>query len=240
GRLAGAGQAARAGTAPRAGRGGAGAGTAMAGGQGQRPGDRAAAGGGPAPRPPGGGPRGAPTPPRRPARRATRRAGSRWLPGRKPPGTALPARLSLPLVPRLPRTMPARFRARRQSPGRPASLLLLLFHLVTGPALPGAGREAAWCQEPAGRPLRARCGPAMRGRCCCTRSGRGPAPRTCWPRRRAACLPAAARLLAAVSACFALGKATTGQFRHLAAAEAGPLAGLAALPDLRTLRPALA
>ena len=53
-------------------------------------------------------------------------------------------------------------------------------------------------------------------------------------------LPAAGRLLAAVSACFALGKATTEQFKHLAAAEAGPLAGLAALPDLRTLRPALA
>ena len=56
----------------------------------------------------------------------------------------------------------------------------------------------------------------------------------------AAGLPAAARLLAAVSACFALGKATTEQFKHLAAAEAGPLAGLAGLPDLRTLRPALA
>ena len=52
--------------------------------------------------------------------------------------------------------------------------------------------------------------------------------------------PAAARLLAAVSACFALGYATTEQFKHLAAAEAGPLAGLVALPDLRTLRPALA
>src|ERR1035441_6388065 len=53
-------------------------------------------------------------------------------------------------------------------------------------------------------------------------------------------VPAAARLLAAVSACIGLGYATTGQFKHLAAAEAGPLAGLAALPDLRTLRPALA
>ncbi len=53
-------------------------------------------------------------------------------------------------------------------------------------------------------------------------------------------LPAAARLLAAVSACIGLGYATTEQFKHLAAAEAGPLAGLAALPDLRTLRPALA
>ena len=53
-------------------------------------------------------------------------------------------------------------------------------------------------------------------------------------------LPAAARLLAAVSACIGLGYATTEQFKHVAAAEAGPLAGLAALPDLRTLRPALA
>jgi transposase len=47
-------------------------------------------------------------------------------------------------------------------------------------------------------------------------------------------------LLAAVSACFALGAATTEQFKHLAAAEAGPLAGLGQLPGLRTLRPALA
>ena len=34
--------------------------------------------------------------------------------------------------------------------------------------------------------------------------------------------------------------ATTEQFKHLAAAEAGPLAGLGALPGLRALRPALA
>jgi hypothetical protein len=47
-------------------------------------------------------------------------------------------------------------------------------------------------------------------------------------------------LLAAVSACFALGAETTGQFKHLAAAEAGPLAGLSWLPGLRTLRPRLA
>ena len=39
---------------------------------------------------------------------------------------------------------------------------------------------------------------------------------------------------------FALGAATTEQFKHLAAAEAGPLAGLAVLPGLRALRPALA
>src|ERR1039457_562642 len=47
-------------------------------------------------------------------------------------------------------------------------------------------------------------------------------------------------LLTAVSMCFALGAATTGQFKHLAAAEAGPLAGLGALPGLRALRPELA
>jgi hypothetical protein len=49
-----------------------------------------------------------------------------------------------------------------------------------------------------------------------------------------------AALLSAVSICFALGAATTEQFKHLAAAEAGPLAGLGVLPGLRTLRPRLA
>jgi hypothetical protein len=52
--------------------------------------------------------------------------------------------------------------------------------------------------------------------------------------------PGDVALLSAVSLCFALGAATTGQFKHLAAAEAGPLAGLSRLPDLRTLRPGLA
>ena len=52
--------------------------------------------------------------------------------------------------------------------------------------------------------------------------------------------PGDAALLSAVSMCFALGAATTEQFKHLAAAEAGPLAGLAALPGLRALRPELA
>ena len=47
-------------------------------------------------------------------------------------------------------------------------------------------------------------------------------------------------LLTAVSMCFALGAATTEQFKHLAAAEAGPLAGLSTLPGLRALRPELA
>jgi hypothetical protein len=47
-------------------------------------------------------------------------------------------------------------------------------------------------------------------------------------------------LLSAVSTCFALGAATAEQVKHLAPAEAGPLAGLAGLPSLRSLRPALA
>jgi len=47
-------------------------------------------------------------------------------------------------------------------------------------------------------------------------------------------------LLSAVSMCFALGADTVEQFKHLAAAEAGPLAGLGTLPGLRTLRPRLA
>ena len=52
--------------------------------------------------------------------------------------------------------------------------------------------------------------------------------------------PADVALLSAVSMCFALGADTIEQFKHLAAADAGPLAGLAVLPGLRTLRPALA
>jgi hypothetical protein len=52
--------------------------------------------------------------------------------------------------------------------------------------------------------------------------------------------PGDVALLTAVSVCFALGAATTEQFKHLAAAEAGPLAGLPALPGLRALRPELA
>ena len=52
--------------------------------------------------------------------------------------------------------------------------------------------------------------------------------------------PGDAALLSAVSMCFALGAATIEQFKHLAAAEAGPLAGLGTLPGLRALRPRLA
>lgn len=47
-------------------------------------------------------------------------------------------------------------------------------------------------------------------------------------------------LLSAASICFALGAATLEQFKHLTAEAAGPLAGLAGLPDVRTLRPRLA
>ena len=47
-------------------------------------------------------------------------------------------------------------------------------------------------------------------------------------------------LLSATSICFALGAATIEQLKHLTAACAGPLAGLAVLPDLRTIRPRLA
>ncbi len=49
-----------------------------------------------------------------------------------------------------------------------------------------------------------------------------------------------AALLSAVSTCFALGAGTVEQVKHLAPAEAGPLAGLAGLPSLRSLRPRLA
>src|ERR1039457_3917883 len=51
--------------------------------------------------------------------------------------------------------------------------------------------------------------------------------------------PRDVRLLTGISMCFALGPATLEQFKHLAAAEAGPLAGFAALPGLRAPRPAL-
>ncbi len=68
-----------------------------------------------------------------------------------------------------------------------------------------------------------------------------------YPGQAGEILPAAAggeareaALLSVVSACFALGAATAEQVKHLVPAEAGPLAGLAALPSLRTLRPRLA
>src|SRR5208282_4539148 len=52
--------------------------------------------------------------------------------------------------------------------------------------------------------------------------------------------PGDALLLSAVSVSFALGAATTEQFKHLAAAGAGPLAGLAITPAAKNARiPAL-
>ena len=52
--------------------------------------------------------------------------------------------------------------------------------------------------------------------------------------------PANVTLLSAVGMCFALGADAVEQFKHLAAADAGPLAGLGTLPGLRALRPHLA
>ena len=52
--------------------------------------------------------------------------------------------------------------------------------------------------------------------------------------------PADVALLSAASMCFALGADTIEQFKHLAAADVGPLAGLGVLPGLRTLRSHLA
>jgi hypothetical protein len=47
-------------------------------------------------------------------------------------------------------------------------------------------------------------------------------------------------LLSAISICFALGAVTLERFKHLTQACAGPLAGLAVAPDVRTIRPRLA
>ena len=76
-----------------------------------------------------------------------------------------------------------------------------------------------------------------------TRSAPGSAPGTSWPppgpgRRTGGGSPT--WRLSAVSTCFALGAATIEQFKHLTAEAAGPLAGMASLPGLRTLRPRLA
>ena len=102
---------------------------------------------------------------------------------------------------------------------------------AAGPGGPGTA-ERGRGRRPA---RRGRSGPGMQGRCCCTRSSRGPAPGDPAAGGRAAAGDVA--LLSAVSMCFALGAATTEQFKHLAAAEAGPLAGLRVLPGLRALRP---
>src|ERR1019366_6855062 len=135
---------------------------------------------------------------------AGRRAANRWSVRREPPGTC-PSRMPL--------RRPARFQVQRSpSPGRLATLLLLsvllLFLLVTEPAGPGAGLAAAWCRERAGRRRRAGGGRGVRSRYAGamllhafgSRAGAGDV-----LAGAAGGLPAAARLLAAVSACIGLG-----------------------------------
>ena len=117
-------------------------------------------------------------------------------------------------------------------PGLSASLSPgLSLSLVPACRLAG-GRRPGRCRR------RGRFGRGTRGRCCCTRSSRRAGAGTVLA--AAGGEPQDVALLTAVSMSFALGAATTEQFKHLAAAEAGPLAGLGALPGLRALRPALA
>src|SRR5216683_1572224 len=106
-----------------------------------------------------------------------------------------------------------------------------------GAGLPPAGGLRAW-PLPAGGVFRSRYAGAMLLHAFGGRAGAGEilAAATGGEDGR----PGDAALLSAVSMCFALGAATTEQFKHLAAAEAGPLAGLAVLPGLRALRPQLA
>jgi hypothetical protein len=105
-----------------------------------------------------------------------------------------------------------------------------------GPGLPPGGGRPAW-PLPAEGAFRSRYAGAMLLHAFLAQAGAGRVlARTAAGSRR----PGDVALLSAVSMCFALGAATTEQFKHLAAAEAGPLAGLAALPGLRALRPGLA
>ena len=101
----------------------------------------------------------------------------------------------------------------------------------TGPAEPGTQPPAAGLRPAA---LSSRYAGAMLLHAFLARAGAGTVLAS------AAGEPQDVALLTAVSMCFALGAATTEQFKHLAAAEAGPLAGLGTLPGLRALRPELA
>ena len=107
-----------------------------------------------------------------------------------------------------------------------------------GPVPPGPVPPAGDGQQPA-EPVtvRSRYAGAMLLHAFASRAGAGEIFRAAAGQDAA---PQDVALLAAVSACFALGAETTEQFKHLAAAEAGPLAGLSRLPGLRTLRPRLA
>src|SRR5271169_5728356 len=105
-----------------------------------------------------------------------------------------------------------------------------------GAGLPPAGGLRAW-PLPAGEVFRSRYAGAMLLHAFGGRAGAGEILAAAGGEDGR---PGDAALLSAVSMCFALGAATTEQFKHLAAAEAGPLAGLAVLPGLRALRPQLA
>ena len=100
--------------------------------------------------------------------------------------------------------------------------------------LPPGGGLPAW-PLPAGGALASRYAGAMLLHAFFTRADADSALPASGDRR-----PADLALLTAVSMCFALGADTVEQFKHLAAADAGPLAGLGVLPGLRTLRPHLA
>ena len=100
--------------------------------------------------------------------------------------------------------------------------------------LPPGGGLPAW-PLPAGGVFASRYAGAMLLHAFFARTGAGRALPAAGDRR-----PADVALLSAVSMCFALGADTIEQFKHLAAADAGPLAGLGVLPGLRTLRPHLA
>jgi len=100
--------------------------------------------------------------------------------------------------------------------------------------LPPGGGLPAW-PLPAGGVLASRYAGAMLLHAFFARTDAGSALPASGERR-----PADVALLSAVSMCFALGADTVEQFKHLAAADAGPLAGLAVLPGLRTLRSHLA
>src|SRR5713101_8446614 len=103
-----------------------------------------------------------------------------------------------------------------------------------GAGLPPAGGLRAW-PLPAGGVFRSRYAGAMLLHAFGGRAGAGEILAAA-----AGGEPGDVALLSAVSICFALGAATIEQFKHLTAAAAGPLAGLAVLPDLRTIRPRLA
>ena len=175
--------------------------------------------------------RGAPKPPRRTARRATGGGCSRWSARTNRrgcrDGSGSPAEPALAPCPQRPAAAP-----------RLLLLLLLLSLLVTAPASPAAcGAGGGVVQGAGGAVVEGRVRSRYAGAMLLHASARDGPERAGRCGGRPACRRAAAgggqRLHRA-------GKRQDRAVRALAAAEAGPLAGLAALPDLRTLRPALA